>query len=111
MLVARCLTQELDVLEAVACVMHTGVRQGQVVACQFTAGLKAGRFTGPKRVGSKREGSPRLACEFVRVAQLLRSSGKELLTERVHQRLRGARTGAGAHHGQAIAAAHEKEKL
>uniref|UniRef100_A0A7S4BPN4 Uncharacterized protein n=2 Tax=Chrysotila carterae TaxID=13221 RepID=A0A7S4BPN4_CHRCT len=116
MLVARCLTQELDVLEAAACVMHAGVRQGQVawqlpasVLSAHIAQLKAGRFTGPKRLGSKREGSPRLACELVRVAQLLRRSGKELLRE--FASIYEARGQAQALTMAEVASAHAAEKL
>eukprot|EP00965_Chrysotila_dentata_P183503 6059529-Pleurochrysis_carterae.AAC.1 len=43
--------------------------------------MRAKRFLGPKREGSKRAGSPSLACEVVRVAQLLRRCRHALLLE------------------------------
>eukprot|EP00965_Chrysotila_dentata_P039722 1320044-Pleurochrysis_carterae.AAC.1 len=71
--------QEGDVLLAAAHVLHVGVRAGQLahlmpttVLSGYVGLLRSRKLLGPKRAGSKRDGSPRLLCEAVRVAQLLK---------------------------------------
>lgn len=87
-LLAQSMTQEADVLHALARVMHEGERAGQL-ACLLPASvlrvhvgqLREKRVCGLKRAGSKRAGPQRLACEVVRVAQFLRRYGAALRAE------------------------------